>query len=113
MNPQRRTYSTRGEKTRDLLIGLGIFFGANILLGSLAIGIAQLSNAPLQKNANVDRVFALVFFCLPPIANIAAWFYFLIRRRWIAIGMAAGLIASIACALIGFALLLASGFSLV
>lgn len=98
---------------RDLLIGLGVFFGGNILLGSLAIGIAQFSNAPLQKNANVDSVFAFVFFCLPPITNIAAWFYFFIRRRWIALGMGVGLVASLVCALIGFALLISSGFSLV
>lgn len=113
MNTQNRSSLSRRDKTRDLLIGLGVFFGGNILLTILILVVAQLSNTALPKNFDAGGVFAIILFCLPPLANIAAWIFFIIKRRWAAIGMTAGLIASIACALIGFALLMASGFSLV
>lgn len=113
MNLQNHSNPSRRDKTRDLLIGLGVFFGGNILLTILILVVAQLSNTALPQSFDAGGVFAFVFFCLPPLANIAAWVYFLLKRRWAAIGMTAGLIASIACALIGFALLMASDFSLV
>jgi hypothetical protein len=95
MKLQRKTYSTRGEKIRDLVIGIVIwhainigltilFFLATTVLGGFVSGIMT-GNSAIW--AQMGGLAATLLGCLPFLLNIAAMIYFGLTRYWIAIGM--------------------------
>lgn len=106
---QHHAYITRGEKIRDFAFGfLGLFVFSVLLSGMFLAAV-------LSKvvGADLSTFFFLCAFCLPPLASLIAVIYFALTRYWIALGIIAGFGFTFACAMLGYALLIGSGFSLV
>jgi hypothetical protein len=111
MKLEKKIYTTRAEKQRDLAIGIGVFIGLNVLL--YAIGALVASLLPLSGISQAESLIPLISLCLsstmPFLINIGVLVYFALTRAWIALGMVAafgflmilalilGVIASIVC----------------
>jgi len=85
MKLQKKVYETRAEKKKDFIIGVGVFFGLNVLLYLLAALASSLS----QTITADFELFALMgcWYILPFLANVGAIIYFGLTRSWIALGM--------------------------
>lgn len=121
----RKIYETEAERKRDRWIGIGLFFGLNILLWicqfAFSIGLAGLSSQGESDLANgISTIAAILLWLLPWVINIGLIVYFSFTRNQIALGMllgfalalaiviVLGLIFMVAC----FAILFSSGGNL-
>jgi hypothetical protein len=95
----RKIYETDAEKKKDFWLGVGIFFGLNILLGICSFAatmslfgiIDPITGADIGP-ANYDLYTTLncILSLLPWILNIGLIIYFAFTRSQIALGMVAG-----------------------
>jgi drug/metabolite transporter (DMT)-like permease len=100
MKLERKVYATRGEKVGDFVIGIGVWFGINIVLGFLlAFGAGMFAGVFASLDArgseNIIGLVTMVLNCLPFVLNGAALVFFAFTRHWIALGMAAAFGVSI------------------
>jgi hypothetical protein len=91
----RKVYTTRKEKTVDLIIGIVIFVVLNVIVGALYAGLIQLSlyltPSGSSSTANILQVLGFAMNCLPIVLNIGLMVFFAFTRPWIALGMLAAL----------------------
>src|SRR5512142_2020124 len=110
-----KEYETRSQKTLDFFIGAGIFIIMNILM---FIAFNALSAGLTATNTEPGQALSVIIGCLPFVINTVVIVAFAFTRHWIALGMlgtiafllalalAVGVIAGIACLVI----LAAGGF---
>jgi hypothetical protein len=118
MKLEKKVYTTRAEKQKDLFIGVGIFLGVNVLLFMIAVLVATL--VPRGRSGFEGQIFGLIpilFNCLPYLANVGLAIYFALTRSWIALGMILtlgilsliGLLVGVIAGIVCFIALLGSG----
>lgn len=93
----RKTYETEAEKKRDFWIGVGLFFGLNILLtacqwglGAGLITITSNFDSSIPDSSPLASIFAIFFYAMPWVINVGLLIYFAFTRSQIALGMLAG-----------------------
>ena len=97
MNLQKKIYETKAEKKKDFWIGVGLFFGLNIVLGLCSWGVFYLFgysgiwfDGSTSTYSDLYAVLSCVFSLLPWVLNIGLIIYFAFTRSQIALGMLAG-----------------------
>lgn len=93
----RKEYSDPAEKRRDFWIGVGLWWGLNILLSicqyGLAFGLFAVSPDSISSDWLSSPLFSILSWLLtllPWIINIGLIIYFAFTRSQIALGMLAG-----------------------
>jgi hypothetical protein len=115
---EKKVYTTRAEKQKDLFIGIGVFLGLNVLLFIITVLVAAL--VPRGRSDIEGQIFYLIsilFSFLPYIANVGLAIYFALTRYWIALGMIVafgflmliGLLLGVIAGIVCFIALLGSG----
>lgn len=111
MKLEKKFYSTRAEKQKDLALGIGVFLGLNFLLYVIGILVSMLLSAsvPSEGRDFISLITISFLNLLPFLINIGVLIYFALTRTWIALGMIAtfgglilltvilGIIATIIC----------------
>jgi hypothetical protein len=100
----RKEYTDSAEKKRDFWIGVGLFFGVNILLGicsallySVLFSVIYPSDGTTFTPASdMYTVLSCVLNLLPWVINGGLIIYFALTRSQIALGMVAGFGAALA-----------------
>jgi len=92
----RKTYETNAEKKKDFWLGVGLWFGLNILMTLCSWGANGLLFSLLSSTADYNSsfdIYSLVYLILsaiPLLINIGLIIYFAFTRSQIALGMLAG-----------------------
>ncbi|HLA08420.1 MAG TPA: hypothetical protein VJ022_13310 [Anaerolineales bacterium] len=97
----RKIYETKAEKKKDFWIGVGLFFGLNIVLALCSWGATALFfswaypavypiGGPPAPAANLVSTLSFIVSLLPWALNIGLIIYFAFTRSQIALGMLAG-----------------------
>ena len=92
----KKTYETAAEKKRDFWIGVGLWFGLNIVLTLCSWGaqglLFGLLSSTVDYNSSVDvyTLVSLIMGAIPLLVNIGLIVYFAFTRSQIALGMLAG-----------------------
>ena len=90
MKLEKKVYTDRSEKQKDFAIGVGVFFGLNVLIYILQILVlwaAQYMPASPETLDTISFAISCLVFPLQILANIGVMIYFTLTRTWIAIGM--------------------------
>ncbi len=102
--PKQKIYETIAEKKKDFRIGVGLFFGLNIIMSLCSWGLSaamwNLMYTPEGTStalADIYPTISCILGALPLLINIGLIVYFAFTRAQIALGMLAGF---------GFALIL-------
>ena len=97
MKLTRKEYTDPAEKKRDFWLGVGLWFGLNILLALCSWGASTAINnrayTPSGPNTQLVDILPLVSFMLgfiPLLINIGLIVFFAFTRSQIALGMLAG-----------------------
>jgi hypothetical protein len=93
MSPVKKEYFTRRQKWIDFFIGMGAFFGANLILQALFLApMALLSNSSGTDFVNVlISAVSVVWLFLPWVLNLLALIWLLIYRKFMGLGWLAGI----------------------
>jgi hypothetical protein len=91
----RKTYETKSEKKKDFWIGVGLWFGLNIVMllcgwGAMAALSSLTSTMANDTMWTVISTFTSILGFVPFIINIGVMIYFARTRSQIALGMLAG-----------------------
>jgi hypothetical protein len=93
----RKIYETEAEKKKDFRMGIGIFFGLNILLILLGSAVAYLLYSQLSgfdpissSTSNILGAVSCIIQLIPWILNLGLFVYFALTRSQVALGMVAG-----------------------
>ena len=118
MKLEKKVYADRSEKQKDFAIGVGVFFGLNVLiyiLQFLVLWALQYVSASPGTMDNITFGISCLVFPLQILAQIGLMIYFALTRTWIALGMLGiisllmsllviiGIFSSIVCFLYGAA----------
>lgn len=94
---KQKIYEAAAEKKKDFWLGVGLFFGLNIVLALCSWGLTaamfSVMYAPDGTNtmlADIYPTISCVLGALPLIVNIGLIIYFAATRSQIALGMLAG-----------------------
>ncbi len=97
MKLKPKIYETTPEKKKDFWIGVGLFFGLNILMSlcglGLSVGMTSMMYTPdgtTTALADVYPAVSCILGALPLLINIGLIVYFAFTRTQIALGMVAG-----------------------
>ena len=87
-----KVYESREEKKKDFWIGVGLFFGLNVLIFLVSNGISWLVGSLIGDLAsdlamNITTWFSCLTYPLTILINIAFLIYFFRTRTWIGFGM--------------------------
>jgi len=92
-----KEYTDPAEKKKDFWIGVGLFFGLNIVLGICFAGASvALSSAAFPADgsgtafSDLYSILSCILSLLPWLINIGLMLYFAFTRSQIALGMLAG-----------------------
>ena len=92
-----KEYTDPAEKKKDFWIGVGLFFGLNILLGICFAGASvALSSAAFPADgssttfSDLYSILSCILSLLPWLINIGLMLYFAFTRSQVALGMLAG-----------------------
>lgn len=93
----RKIYDTEAEKKRDFWLGVGLWWGLNILLTlcqwGVGFGLFTVSPDFISSDSASSPLFTIagwIFALLPWAINIGLIIYFALTRSQIALGMVAG-----------------------
>jgi len=100
----RKEYTDPAEKKKDFWIGVGLFFGLNILLGICsALAYTAIFNLAYPSDSSTFTPASDIYTALSCILNLLPWvinfgliIYFALTRSQIALGMVAGFGAALA-----------------
>ena len=112
MKLTKKEYASREENKKDFFIGVGVFFGLNVLtyvLQLLVMAVLTYLPLPAGDKSSISIGLSCLSYPLQLLVNIGVMVYFALTRTWIALGMlgtfaflillalAAGVILSIVC----------------
>jgi len=91
----RKEYTSPAEKKKDFWLGVGLWFGLNILMtlcswGISALLFSALSSGNYDTSFDIYSIVSLVLGTLPLLINIGLIVYFAFTRSQIALVMLAG-----------------------
>lgn len=97
MKLTRKEYTDPAEKKKDFWLGVGLWFGLNIILslcvwGANAMLLTGISSSGDSSSTAYDlySILSAILGCLPLLINIGLIIYFAFTRSQIALGMLAG-----------------------
>lgn len=96
MSLKRKIYENNAQKKKDFWIGVGIWFGLNILMGLCVGGVNAMQMSMINSDASnptlrtINFTLFMLLGILPFVVNIGLIVYFAFTRGQIALGMLAG-----------------------
>jgi hypothetical protein len=107
----------RKKRVRDRWLGIGLFFGLNVIVFPLitfllGLGLNLLSESVSELQSAVNLLLMLLYF-MPYVINIGLVIYLSVKRPQMALGMLIGFAISIGLVIIAGIVLLAACFVMI